>query len=97
MRDKTARPYGPRFGLCLSLGLLGLAGTADMRAILAASVTGDPDATLAVDVYAHRLRGSIAAMAGGESPSRAGWTRRSTTMTRGLPARPVRSGSDSFA
>ena len=33
-------------------------------------------------------------MAGGESPSRAGLTRRSTTVTRGLPARPVRSGSD---
>ena len=43
-------------------GLLGLAGTADMRAILAQAVEGRPDAALALDVYVHRLRGSIAAM-----------------------------------
>ena len=43
-------------------GLLGLAGTADMRAILAAADGGDPDAVLALDVYHHRLRGSVAAM-----------------------------------
>ena len=34
-------------------GLLGLAGTADMRALLARD---DADAKLAVDVYVHRLR-----------------------------------------
>jgi acetate kinase len=44
-------------------GLLGLAGTADMRAILAAADTGDAGARLAVDVYVHRLRAGIAAMA----------------------------------
>ena len=44
-------------------GLFGLAGTSDMRAILAAEAAGDPAATLAVAVYLHRLRGSIAAMA----------------------------------
>jgi len=44
-------------------GLLGLAGTADMRAILAAAGTGEPDAVLALDVYHHRLRGAVAAMA----------------------------------
>ncbi|MGE5286134.1 MAG: acetate/propionate family kinase [Micromonosporaceae bacterium] len=44
-------------------GLLGLAGTGDMRAILAAAGTGDPDAVLALDVYLHRLRTQIAAMA----------------------------------
>ena len=44
-------------------GLLGLAGTADMRAILAASGAGEPDAVLALDVYHHRLRGAVAAMA----------------------------------
>ncbi|TAK00897.1 MAG: acetate/propionate family kinase, partial [Chloroflexota bacterium] len=44
-------------------GLLGLAGTADMRAILAAEATDDEAATLAVGVYLHRLRGSIGAMA----------------------------------
>lgn len=44
-------------------GLLGLAGTADMRAVLAAEEAGDPDATLAVGVYLHRLRTGIGAMA----------------------------------
>ncbi len=43
-------------------GLLGLAGTADMRAILEAETAGDEAATLAVGVYLHRLRASIAAM-----------------------------------
>jgi acetate kinase len=41
-------------------GLLGLAGTADMRALLARD---DADARLAVDVYVHRLRSGIGAMA----------------------------------
>ncbi len=40
-------------------GLLGLAGTADMRALLDRR---DDDATLAVEVYLHRLASSIAAM-----------------------------------
>ena len=43
-------------------GLLGLAGTADMRAILAAEAAGDEAATLALGVYLHRLRASVAAM-----------------------------------
>jgi acetate kinase len=43
-------------------GLLGLAGTADMRAILAAEADGDEAASLAVGVYLHRLRASAAAM-----------------------------------
>jgi acetate kinase len=43
-------------------GLLGLAGTADMRAILAAESAGDEAAILALGVYLHRLRGSVAAM-----------------------------------
>jgi len=43
-------------------GLLGLAGTADMRAILAAEAAADRNATLAIGVYVHRLRASIAAM-----------------------------------
>ncbi len=51
-------------------GLLGLAGTADMRAILAAAASGDPDAMLALDVYHHRLRR--------RSP---GWRRRSAAST----------------
>ena len=44
-------------------GLLGLAGTADMRAILASAESDDPDASQALDVYVHRLRAAIAAMA----------------------------------
>ncbi len=43
-------------------GLLGLAGTADMRSMLAAADAGDDASALARDVYVHRLRGSIAAM-----------------------------------
>ncbi|HYO43690.1 MAG TPA: acetate/propionate family kinase [Candidatus Limnocylindrales bacterium] len=44
-------------------GLLGLAGTADMRAVLDGSQAGEPDARLALEVYLHRLRGAVAAMA----------------------------------
>jgi len=43
-------------------GLLGLAGTADMREILAAADAGEPRARLALEVYLHRLRREIAAM-----------------------------------
>jgi acetate kinase len=43
-------------------GLLGLAGTADMRAIVDAAAAGGSDARLALDVYVHRLRAAIAAM-----------------------------------
>jgi acetate kinase len=43
-------------------GLLALAGTADMREILARVEREDPDASLALDVYVHRLRAAIAAM-----------------------------------
>ena len=43
-------------------GLLGLAGTADMREITARAHAGDERAGLALDVYVHRLRGGIAAM-----------------------------------
>jgi acetate kinase len=41
-------------------GLTGLAGTGDMRALLA---RGDHDARLAIEVYLHRLRKGIGAMA----------------------------------
>ena len=43
-------------------GLLGLAGTADMRDVLSRSASGDPEAQSALDVYSHRLRAAIAAM-----------------------------------
>jgi acetate kinase len=44
-------------------GLKGLAGTADMREVLARADAGDTPARLARDVYVHRLRAGIAAMA----------------------------------
>ena len=44
-------------------GLLALTGTADMRALLASVVDGDAAARQGLDVYLHRLRASIAAMA----------------------------------
>lgn len=50
-------------GLEHASGLQGLAGTDDMREVLARADRGDPAATLAIDVYLDRLRGGIATMA----------------------------------
>jgi acetate kinase len=44
-------------------GLLGLAGSADMREVLARAGDGEQPSRLALDVYLHRLRAAIAAMA----------------------------------
>ena len=44
-------------------GLVALAGTGDMRVVLARAASGDGDARLALDVYVHRLRAGVAAMA----------------------------------
>jgi acetate kinase len=44
-------------------GLLGLAGTPDMPDVLARSAKGDDQASLALEVYLHRLRAGIGAMA----------------------------------
>jgi acetate kinase len=44
-------------------GLAGLAGTADMAVVLDRAGSGDGAARLALDVYLHRLRAGIAAMA----------------------------------
>ncbi len=44
-------------------GLLGLTGTADMREILARADDGDDAARLGLNVYLHRLCGSVASMA----------------------------------
>ncbi|HEY7582584.1 MAG TPA: acetate/propionate family kinase [Acidimicrobiia bacterium] len=49
-------------GLEEQSGLLGLAGTADMREVLTASEARSSEARLAIDVYLHRLRSGIAAM-----------------------------------
>jgi acetate kinase len=43
-------------------GLLGLAGSADMRVVLARSEEGDATAQLAIAVYVHSLRAGIASM-----------------------------------
>ncbi|WP_432827216.1 acetate/propionate family kinase [Dactylosporangium sp. CA-092794] len=42
-------------------GLLGLAGVNDMRALLERRAAGDPDATLAFEVYCHRIRKYVGA------------------------------------
>jgi acetate kinase len=44
-------------------GLLGLSGTADMRKLLDLAADGDETATLALDVYVHRVAAAVAAMA----------------------------------
>jgi acetate kinase len=44
-------------------GMLGLAGNADMRTVIEAAAAGEANARLALDVYLHRLRAGIAAMA----------------------------------
>ncbi len=44
-------------------GLLGLSGAADMREVLARAGKGDGRARVALDVYIHRMRAGIAAMA----------------------------------
>ncbi len=44
-------------------GLLGLAGASDLRAVEQASEAGDAAATLALEVYAHRIRAYIGAYA----------------------------------
>jgi acetate kinase len=49
-------------GLERHSGLLGLAGTADMREVLARMSTGDTVAELAFEVYIYRIRAAIAAM-----------------------------------
>jgi acetate kinase len=43
-------------------GLLGLAGTPDMAEVVQRAAAGDGGATLALEVYVHRLRAAIAAM-----------------------------------
>ncbi len=49
-------------GLERRSGLTGLAGTADMREVLARADEGDAPARLALDVYLHRLRAAVGAM-----------------------------------
>lgn len=56
-------PAAVTSGLEERSGLVGLAGTGDMRVVLERCSAGDPDASVALDVYVHRLRAGIASMA----------------------------------
>ena len=64
-RHGSVSPADLDEGLEHRSGLLGLAGTADMRAVIDRATAGEPDAALALDVYLHRLRAGIASMAAG--------------------------------
>ena len=56
--------HSVREGLERRSGLLGLSGVSgDVREVLEAAARGNTDAALAIDVYVHRLRGAVAAMA----------------------------------
>jgi acetate kinase len=57
------RPEDVERELYDSSGVYALAGTSDMREVEARADRGDAEAVLALDVYVHRLRASIAAMA----------------------------------
>jgi acetate kinase len=63
--ERDQGPSEHELGLALEQqsGLLGLAGSADMRDVLDRADDRDRDARLALDVYLHRLRAGIAAMA----------------------------------
>ncbi|MEV8438769.1 acetate/propionate family kinase [Actinosynnema sp. NPDC051121] len=50
-------------GLAHRSGLVGLSGHADLRDVHAAIASGSADAALALDVFTHRLRQGVAAMA----------------------------------
>jgi acetate kinase len=63
IQDGGLDPSEVATGLEEGAGLAGLAGTADMQAVLERSSAGDAEARLALDVYVHRLRAAIAAMA----------------------------------
>ena len=58
----SATPHALATTLERRSGLLGLAGTGDMREVLARAASGDHDARLAREVYLHSLRAGVAAM-----------------------------------
>lgn len=57
-------PRGLRQGLERESGLAGLCGSSDMREVIARASAGDADASLALDVYVHRVRAGAGQMAG---------------------------------
>jgi acetate kinase len=62
-RRRGIEPREMERALDREAGLLGLAGTADMREVVAGAARGEERAAAALDVYVHRLAASIAAMA----------------------------------
>src|SRR5207244_4446206 len=60
IRDAGLDPSAVAAGLEEDSGLVGLAGSADMRAVLERSEAGDETARVALDVYIHRLVTSVA-------------------------------------
>jgi acetate kinase len=64
LREKAVTPEEVDQTLNKKSGLLGVSGiSSDMRAVLEAVASGNPDASLALDIYVHRLRHTIGAMA----------------------------------
>jgi acetate kinase len=63
LADGRLSPSTLAHGLEHEAGLLGLAGSGDMREVLSSAESGEQRAALALDVYTHRLRGGIASMA----------------------------------
>lgn len=61
-RHRRIAPDEMEQALDREAGLLGLAGTADMREIVTGASRGEERPILALDVYVHRLAASIAAM-----------------------------------
>ncbi len=63
LREVGLDPAEVGEGLELRSGLAGMAGSADMRDVVAGVRENDPDATLGMAVYLYRLRAKVAAMA----------------------------------
>jgi len=62
-RHRGIGPEAMERALDREAGLLGLAGTADMREVVTCAAAGEERASLALEVYVHRLGAAIAAMA----------------------------------
>lgn len=63
IRNVGFAPEQVESALVYESGLLGVAGQADMRTVANLADAGDEAASLALDIYLHRLRAGIAAMA----------------------------------
>ncbi|HEX2417406.1 MAG TPA: acetate/propionate family kinase [Micromonosporaceae bacterium] len=63
IRSVGLSPEQVEHGLVYESGLLGVAGQSDMRTVANLADAGDEAASLSLDMYLHRLRAGIAAMA----------------------------------